>query len=63
MGQQGDDDALRRQRRRHPDRRQQRPRRPRRHDYLDGGAGNDAIAGDNAEICFRPDASTCACAR
>src|SRR5262245_39332107 len=24
-------------------------------DRLDGGAGNDAIAGDNAEICYRPD--------
>jgi hypothetical protein len=26
------------------------------HDRIDGGAGHDAIAGDNAEICFRPDA-------
>ena len=25
-------------------------------DRIDGGAGNDAIAGDNADICFRPDA-------
>ncbi len=25
-------------------------------DRLDGGGGHDAIAGDNAEICFRPDA-------
>jgi Ca2+-binding RTX toxin-like protein len=24
-------------------------------DRLDGGRGNDAIAGDNAEICYRPD--------
>jgi Ca2+-binding RTX toxin-like protein len=26
------------------------------HDRIDGGDGHDAIAGDNAEICFRPDA-------
>ena len=25
-------------------------------DRIDGGAGSDAIAGDNADICFRPDA-------
>ena len=25
-------------------------------DRIDGGAGNDAIAGDNADICYRPDA-------
>src|SRR5690606_1062139 len=26
------------------------------HDRIDGGDGHDAIAGDNADICFRPDA-------
>ena len=25
-------------------------------DRIDGGAGNDAIAGDNAAMCYRPDA-------
>ena len=24
-------------------------------DVIDGGTGNDFIAGDNAECCFRPD--------